>query len=56
MEIVKGDILLDGGLIKHVGVVEDSLLEHYADLARIEAQGRWVSPGFVAILSFCYYH
>ncbi|KAM5543998.1 hypothetical protein V8D89_002615 [Ganoderma adspersum] len=47
LEVVKGDVLLDDGLIKRVGIIDDSLLDQHADLARIDAQGRWVSPGII---------
>ena len=50
LDVVKGDILLDRGLIKRVGLIEESLLSQYVSLTRINAEGRWVSPGFVATL------
>lgn len=45
LEILHGDILLNAGLIKRVGVIEESELEGYAELAHVDAQGKWVSPG-----------
>ena len=45
MEEVKGDILLDGGIIKHIGAVEPALLAQYSSLTRIDAKGKWISPG-----------
>ncbi|KAI1784439.1 composite domain of metallo-dependent hydrolase [Ganoderma leucocontextum] len=51
LEVVKGDVLLGEGLIKRVGVVEDSLLDHYPNIARIDAQGHWVSPGIIDLHS-----
>jgi hypothetical protein len=46
--VVTGDILLDGGIIKAVGVVSRRLIKHYgADLQIIDANGAWVTPGIV---------
>ncbi|EPQ57395.1 carbohydrate esterase family 9 protein [Gloeophyllum trabeum ATCC 11539] len=52
LEILTGDILLDKGLIKAVGHVQDSLVRWYGDdLVHINAQGSWVSPGIVDLHS-----
>ncbi|EJF61654.1 composite domain of metallo-dependent hydrolase [Dichomitus squalens LYAD-421 SS1] len=51
LEVLRGDILLDGGLIKRVGVVDDDLLDQYAHLVRVDAQGQWVSPGIIDLHS-----
>ncbi|KAL1938740.1 hypothetical protein VTO73DRAFT_11343 [Trametes versicolor] len=51
LEILHGDILLDAGLIRRVGVIEESELEAYAELAHVDAQGKWVSPGIVDLHS-----
>ena len=45
LEVVNGDILLDGGIIKRVGDVGVDLLAQYTDIARVDAKGQWVSPG-----------
>ena len=45
LEVLKGDILLDAGLIKKVGVVDDALIDQYTNLARVNANGQWISPG-----------
>ncbi|KAI9060397.1 carbohydrate esterase family 9 protein [Trametes sanguinea] len=50
-EVVHGDILLDKGLIKHIGHVHSAELEHYAHLERVDAHGKWVSPGIVDLHS-----
>lgn len=47
LEVLKGDILLDGGLIKSVGHVEQYVLDTYEDLVTVDAAGAWVSPGCV---------
>ncbi|KAI0374295.1 composite domain of metallo-dependent hydrolase [Pilatotrama ljubarskyi] len=51
LEVVHGDILLHGGIIRRVGHLQQSALDDYADLTRIDAQGRWVSPGIVDLHS-----
>ena len=45
MEEVTGDILLDGGIVKRVGAIEPAFLAQYSTLTRVDAQGKWVSPG-----------
>ncbi|KAJ7636946.1 hypothetical protein FB45DRAFT_1139042 [Roridomyces roridus] len=47
-EVVHGDILLDGGLIKQVGSVNAS---GYANLVVLDAAGAWVTPGIVDLHS-----
>ncbi|KAI0361764.1 carbohydrate esterase family 9 protein [Trametes cingulata] len=51
LEVVQGDILLHGGIIRRVGHLQQSALDDYADLTRIDAKGRWVSPGIVDLHS-----
>jgi imidazolonepropionase-like amidohydrolase len=47
-EVVKGDLLLDRGLIKAIGHVRRSDLSVYGDkLKEYDAQGSWVTPGVV---------
>ncbi|KAF7317119.1 Carbohydrate esterase family 9 protein [Mycena chlorophos] len=44
----RGDILIDGGLIKFVGKVKDSLLSQYGpELVVLDLKGAWVTPGIV---------
>ncbi|KAJ8494882.1 hypothetical protein ONZ51_g2001 [Trametes cubensis] len=50
-EVIRGDILLHGGIIRRVGHFQDFALDEYADLTRIDAKGRWVSPGIVDLHS-----
>lgn len=47
LEIIKGDILLDNGLMKAVGVIPKSLVKQYRedDLVRTDAGGAWITPG-----------
>ena len=45
LEVLNGDILLVGGIIKRIGVVESHVLARYADVVRVDAKGQWVSPG-----------
>ncbi|OJT07643.1 hypothetical protein TRAPUB_1488, partial [Trametes pubescens] len=44
-EVLKGDILLDQGLVKWIGHADKHLLDEYQDLNRVDARGRWVTPG-----------
>ncbi|KAJ7242763.1 composite domain of metallo-dependent hydrolase [Mycena haematopus] len=46
LEILKGDIFMDGGIVVAVGVIEQSVLDsHEYDL--VDARGAWVTPGIV---------
>ncbi|GJE95451.1 carbohydrate esterase family 9 protein [Phanerochaete sordida] len=49
LEILEGDILLQNGLVKSVGVLDDTSLANLRaeDLVEIDANGAWVSPGIV---------
>ena len=49
LEIIKGDLLLDKGLVKGLGVVDPKVLSQYdaGALSTIDADGAWVSPGYV---------
>lgn len=47
LEILKGDLLLDQGLIKAVGKLDNALLRGLKDLVVYDAHGAWVSPGYV---------
>ncbi|KAI0746214.1 carbohydrate esterase family 9 protein [Daedaleopsis nitida] len=57
LEVDHGDILLDGGLIKRVGLVTGERVDELEGLSagsaldRIDAQGKWVSPGIVDLHS-----
>lgn len=46
-EVVVGDILLDKGLIKEVGDIKQSVLDNYKDLVVLEAEGAWITPGYI---------
>ncbi|RDB24983.1 Imidazolonepropionase [Hypsizygus marmoreus] len=50
-EVVKGDLLLDKGLIKAVGEIDQGALNAYSDLVEIDVAGAWVSPGIVDLHS-----
>ncbi|KAI0690094.1 carbohydrate esterase family 9 protein [Cytidiella melzeri] len=45
LEIIKGDILLHNGLIKELGVIENTTA--YPDLEEVDANGAWATPGIV---------
>jgi hypothetical protein len=52
LEIVKGDMLLDRGLIKAVGRIGPGVLQKYkTDLVTLELDEAWVTPGYVRNLS-----
>ncbi|KAI0085138.1 hypothetical protein BDY19DRAFT_457969 [Irpex rosettiformis] len=55
LEVVKGDVLLEGGIIKSVGVDidEDELakLEGSKDMKVINGNGRWLTPGIIDVHS-----
>lgn len=46
-EVIAGDLLIDKGLIKAIGVIEDTTLAEYKDLVVIDAEGAWITPGYV---------
>ncbi|KAG8906655.1 hypothetical protein FRC01_007930, partial [Tulasnella sp. 417] len=46
LEMVRGDILLEGGLIKAVGSIPKKLLAKFGnDLIQTDVNGAWVTPG-----------
>ena len=46
-EVVSGDLLIDKGLIKAIGFIEETSLAEYKDLVVIDAEGAWITPGYV---------
>ncbi|KAI0312575.1 carbohydrate esterase family 9 protein [Amylostereum chailletii] len=51
LEVIHGDIFLDGGVIKAVGDVDELLLAQYEDITELDVQGAWVSPGIIDVHS-----
>ncbi|KAH8116645.1 composite domain of metallo-dependent hydrolase [Phellopilus nigrolimitatus] len=52
LEIIEGDILLDTGIIKAVGTVEEALLQQLDHAVEIiDADGAWITPGIVDLHS-----
>ncbi|KAK0488713.1 carbohydrate esterase family 9 protein [Armillaria novae-zelandiae] len=53
LEVVRGDILLDKGIIKAVGVIDPGALAAYTvqDLVTYDVGGAWISPGIVDLHS-----
>ncbi|KAI0670026.1 carbohydrate esterase family 9 protein [Trametes maxima] len=52
LEVIHGDLLLHGGIIRRVGHLQQSAVEEFgADLTRVNAEGKWVSPGIVDLHS-----
>lgn len=51
-EVIKGDLLLDKGIIKAVGRIPSSLVNSLlSDLVQIDANGSWITPGLVDLHS-----
>lgn len=50
-EIVRGDILLDRGVIKGIGRIPARTIDQAENLTIIEAYGAWVTPGLVDLHS-----
>ncbi|THH28657.1 hypothetical protein EUX98_g5540 [Antrodiella citrinella] len=50
LEVVTGDVLLEGGIIKGLGDVS-SLLAQLEDVVTVQANGAWVTPGIVDLHS-----
>jgi hypothetical protein len=44
-EVVKGDLLLENGLIKEIGHVNTAPLAAYSDYSTVDARGSWITPG-----------
>ena len=44
-EVVIGSLLLDKGIIKDIGIIEQSVIEAYDNLVEIDVGGAWVTPG-----------
>ncbi|KAJ3553840.1 hypothetical protein NM688_g3408 [Phlebia brevispora] len=51
LEVLDGDLLLAGGIIRAVGHVGKKLLEEYSEITVIEAHGAWVTPGLIDVHS-----
>lgn len=50
-EVVKGDVLLDRGLVIDVGKVPKTRYEGLQGLKVVDAKGKWVTPGLVDLHS-----
>lgn len=50
LEIIKGDIFLDKGIIKEVGRVGLEHLNAVSDLVTFDAEGAWVTPGCASFI------
>lgn len=48
-EVVKGDILVDQGLIQAIGGIEPTYLSSFSHLVTVDAHGAWVTPGYVPL-------
>ncbi|KAF7428612.1 hypothetical protein PC9H_007839 [Pleurotus ostreatus] len=50
-EVVKGDLLLDKGLIQAIGDVGEDIILKYQELETVDVAGSWVTPGIVDLHS-----
>ncbi|THH17725.1 hypothetical protein EW146_g3143 [Bondarzewia mesenterica] len=50
LEVIRGGLLLDGGLIKAVGDVDSSSI-NYQEVTTLNAHGAWISPGIIDVHS-----
>ncbi|KAJ7510331.1 hypothetical protein B0H11DRAFT_1958549 [Mycena galericulata] len=46
LEVLKGEIFMDGGIIVALGVIEQALLDLH-EHETVDAQGAWVTPGII---------
>lgn len=44
-EVVRGDILIDNGIIQAIGDIDDIRLRGVSGLTTVDAAGAWVTPG-----------
>lgn len=49
-EIIRGDVLLDRGVIRGIGRIPARVIDNAENLTIIEAHGAWVTPGLGASL------
>ncbi|KZS89718.1 hypothetical protein SISNIDRAFT_479686 [Sistotremastrum niveocremeum HHB9708] len=54
-EVVKGDLLLDGGIVKALGYIPNTVIEELREVGvgidEVEGGGAWVTPGIVDLHS-----
>ncbi|KAF8897691.1 carbohydrate esterase family 9 protein [Infundibulicybe gibba] len=48
---MRGDLLLDKGIIKSIGIIPNFLLDNTPNLTTIDAKGAWITPGLVDLHS-----
>ncbi|KAI0342088.1 composite domain of metallo-dependent hydrolase [Trametopsis cervina] len=51
LEVITGDLLLEGGLIKQIGHISPEVIPRYKDLEVIDVNGAWVTPGVIDVHS-----
>jgi hypothetical protein len=49
-DVVRGDILLEKGIIRTIGEIADSLIKATPNLTVVDANGAWVTPGLGQLL------
>lgn len=55
-DIVRGDILLDKGIVKGLGKVSQRVIDNTPNLTVIDAKGGWVTPGLGDLFFFVIVH
>ncbi|PPQ65953.1 hypothetical protein CVT26_010715 [Gymnopilus dilepis] len=50
-EIIRGDLLLDRGIVKGIGKISGRIIDNTPNLTTVDAKGAWVTPGLVDIYS-----
>ncbi|KAF9569103.1 carbohydrate esterase family 9 protein [Agrocybe pediades] len=46
-EVIKGDLLLDKGIVKGIGKISRRVIDNTPNLTVVDANGAWVTPGLV---------
>jgi hypothetical protein len=54
IEIVRGDILLDKGIVKAIGEIPPSALSQITSLTTVLANGAWVTPALGKTGTVCF--
>ncbi|KZT52269.1 hypothetical protein CALCODRAFT_476127 [Calocera cornea HHB12733] len=50
-QVVRGDLYMDGGVIRAIGYVPPALYENVAGVVVVQAEGAWITPGIVDLHS-----
>ena len=56
LEVIHGDILVSGGLIRAIGTATPELLAKHKHVEEFDAHGAWVTPGYVVYDGLLFTH